>query len=264
MPASIRPFWRRLAGAPRERQAMAFLRIATGVFFLYVGLQKLNNPDFPALMADAVRTWINGHPQPVYQAFLETVILPNNAFFAQFVTWAELLIAASYLTGAFVRYSAILALALNINFLLATQHTGADALGINLAFLGIHATMLWAQAGRCYGLDTILSPWLSRKNKKAAAVSGRARKPGTRRLKSTGSASGGKTLRALPGGEKRPATIKNLVGKKNLNAAVEQAVKNAKAAPEKAQEKQVAPRPPLKKEREDPPLISPRIRDLRD
>lgn len=244
---------------------MAFLRIATGLFFLYVGLQKLNNPDFPALMADALRTWVNGHPQPVYQAFLETVILPNNAFFAQFVTWAELLIAASYVTGAFVRYSAILALILNINFLLATQHTGADALGINLAFLGIHATMLWAQAGRCYGLDTILSPWLSRKSKKAAAVSGRTRKPGTRRLKSTGSTQGGKTLRALPGVEKRPATIKNLVGNKNMNSVVEQAVKNAKAAPDKAEEKPSVPRPPLKKtEREDPPLISPRIRDLRD
>ncbi len=261
MQASIRPLWRRLASAPRERQAMAFLRIVTGLFFLYVGLEKFKNPEFPSLMADAVRAWANGHPQPVYQAFLETVILPNNAFFAAFVTWAELLIAISYISGAFVRYSTLLALGLNINFLLATQHTGADALGINLAFLGIHTTLLWARAGHCYGLDTLLSRWLGKKSKKTAAVSSRTRNTSARRLKSTVSANRSKTLHAVQGGE-RTAAIKNPPEKKGLHSLVENVIKTTKAASEKP-----AASRPVKTEREapqPPSIISPRIRDLRD
>ena len=156
----LRPLWRKVSNGPRERQALAFLRMAAGLFFLYFGLQKFNNPEFPVLMATAVKGWAATHPQAIYQAFLETVVLPNSLFFARLVTWGELAIGVSYLSGALIRYSAPAAMFLNVNILLATQHTGVAALGLNLAFLGIHFTIWWARAGFCYGLDSLLQRWM--------------------------------------------------------------------------------------------------------
>jgi uncharacterized membrane protein YphA (DoxX/SURF4 family) len=279
MHAFIRPWWRRLADGPRERQAMAFLRIAAGLFFLGVGFEKFRNPDFPALMADAVKAWASAHPQAVYQAFLETVVLPNHVFFARFVTWAELLVGASYVTGGLMRYSAPLAVLLNVNFLLATQHTGADALGINLAFLGGHLTLLWGRAGRCYGLDALFLRLFDKKFGRKSVRSGPGGKSSSRRPTAADGRSASRRRSARSRSDERAKAIgsAHVAGKApaRVRALVKNAVRDA--------EKNVAAFPPPGKASTDdesrtqsrqaqsqasgdtaPSPISPRIRDLRD
>ncbi len=148
--------WQKFSNGPREKQALAFLRIATGLFFLYVGYQKLENPDFPMLMVENLKKWSDGSPYLIYQAFVQTVILPNSLFFAKLITFGEIGIGVSYILGAWVRFSGPAALFLNLNFLLATQHTGMASIGINLAFMIIHLSLFWSRAGHCFGLDTLI------------------------------------------------------------------------------------------------------------
>jgi uncharacterized membrane protein YphA (DoxX/SURF4 family) len=256
MNSILRPLWQRLSRGHRERQALALLRIVTGLFFLYFGLMKFNNPRMPAILALSVRTWAEHHPQPVYQAFLETVILPNAIFFTRLVTYSELFIGLSYITGALIRYSSVLGLFLNLNFLLATQHMGADALGINLAFLSIHATLGWSRSGACYGLDG----WLNR-NKVNGSV-----KASPKRVK----AKSGKNALATP--SRSAENTRTRSRKKAIAKATEQAT--IQAAVSKPAPKTVAPivaesvssPSPLSSPQEAslPSVMSSRIRDLRD
>jgi uncharacterized membrane protein YphA (DoxX/SURF4 family) len=238
--------WQRLSGGPRERQALAFLRIATGLFFLYVGSQKFNNPDFPVLMVQKLQSWAATNPQLIYQAFLETVVLPNGQFFAKLVAYGELAVGLSYLSGCMIRYSAPAALFLNLNFLLATQHTGTAALGINLAFMLIHATLLWGRAGRCYGLDSFF-PATSRKGRKASASS--------------------RSVKAVS----KPSKASYGNNHKKLKA-VQAKIERQTQSQKKAKPAKIAPRtadPPAPKAPKPVPApqskpISPRILDLRD
>lgn len=265
MHALIRPWWRRLSDGFRERQALAFLRTAAGLFFLCVGFEKFRNPDFPALMAEAVKSWAAAHPQAVYQAFLETVVLPNHGFFARFVMWAELFIGLSYVTGGLIRYSAPLAMLLNVNFLLATQHTSADALGINLAFLGVHLTLLWGRAGCCYGLDALFLRWFGA----SAAGAGSAGKSSSRRLK----AAGGQSMKGRRAKPRSDARVRAAAPK--TPARVRTMIKTAAQASEKnvsrlsRTEKMTAKKEEMRMQSQTsdgsaPSPISPRIRDLRD
>jgi len=250
----INRVFQRFVQVPREFQALAFLRVATGFFFLYLGLAKFNNPHMADVLALSVRTWAEHHPQPVYQAFLETVVLPNAMFFTRLVTFSELFIGLSYIWGGWIRYSSLLGLLLNTNFLLATQHMGIDALGINLAFLAIHITLSWGQSGFYYGLDSLLSRGRIPGKKVSARQLKTSGKSTTKlRQRSTAHTSVAKSAKSGKVREK---------AQRDIRAALSH-VKTVPAAPLPTEPK-AKQAPPQKVEPEKPSIISPKIRDLRD
>jgi uncharacterized membrane protein YphA (DoxX/SURF4 family) len=142
--------------ATRVEHALLLLRLSMGVYFLMAGQQKYETPHFDMVMAGMLDHWASTNPLFWYKDILEVIILPNAGFFAALVTWSELLIGASLILGLLVQLSLPLALFLNINFLLATQHTGPAALGINLAFLAVTVALYWSQAGQYFGLDQLI------------------------------------------------------------------------------------------------------------
>jgi uncharacterized membrane protein YphA (DoxX/SURF4 family) len=247
----INRVFQRFVQVHREFQALAFLRVVSGLFFLYLGLAKFNNPHMTDVLTLSVRTWAEHHPQPVYQAFLETVVLPNAVFFTRLVTFSELFIGLSYILGGWVRYSSLLGLLLNTNFLLATQHMGIDALGINLAFLAIHITLSWGQSGFYYGIDSLLSP-VRGVGKKALTA---------RHLKTSGKSKAklrqGSAVHAPVAKSSKSGKVREKA-QRDIRAALSH-VKTAPAAEPKAKQA-----PPLKVEPETQSSISPKIRDLRD
>jgi len=245
--------FQRFLQVPQEFQALAFLRVASGVFFLYLGLAKFNNPHMADVLTLSVRTWAEHHPQPVYQAFLETVVLPNAVFFTRLVTFSELFIGITYILGAWIRYSSLLGLLLNTNFLLATQHMGIDALGINLAFLAIHITLNWGKSGFCYGLDSLLSPGHRISKKGLTARHLKAPGKGKTKLRQRSAVPVAKSSR--PGKRRDKA-------QRDIQAAVSQVKANPVAPP--SPESKAKQAPPPKVEPEKPSMISPKIRDLRD
>lgn len=151
-------FWQRVSSGPRDKQALAFLRIGAGLFYLYVGNQKLSNPHFDATLAHTLKDWAIHSPYPLYRQFLEHVALPHIHHLGLLVTDGELGIGLSYVLGLFVPLSAPFAVLMNANYLLASQQDGPSALGINIAFILIGLTLFWARAGKYYGLDGLTLP----------------------------------------------------------------------------------------------------------
>lgn len=146
-------FWKRITGGRREQQALALLRIAAGLFFLYEGYQKLINPHFADALGATLRHWASSNPFPLYQQFLSHVAIPYASIFAKLVLYGEIAVGLSFISGFLVQISAPAAILMNANYLLASQHTGPASLGVNLAFIFISVALFWGRAGQHYGLD---------------------------------------------------------------------------------------------------------------
>lgn len=172
MPNDTSSLWQQITRAPRHQQALAFLRVATGLYFLYVGLQKFNNPHFESTLSTTLTNWAQHNPLLPYQGFLKQYAIPHASQFAQWVTDGELAIGFSYILGLLIRFSAPLAIFLNLNFLLASQHLGESQLGVNIAFIIISVALYMGEAGCAFGLDSLRT---SAKPKQAASKSGNKR-----------------------------------------------------------------------------------------
>lgn len=151
-------FRQRISSGPRDKQALAFLRVCTGLFYLYTGNQKLSNPHFETMLAHTLKDWAIHSPYPIYRQFLEHVALPHIHHIGLLVTDGELGIGLSYVLGLFTQVSAPCAVFMHANYLLASQQNGPTAVGVNVAFMLIAITLFWARAGRCYGLDGLALP----------------------------------------------------------------------------------------------------------
>ena len=150
---TIQKFWRQPSGGSREQQALAFLRVSLGLFFLYHGHHKLTHPGFARQLSDYLQHWAATHPWMPYREFLTQVAIPHVDIFSLLVTYGEIGVGISYILGFLVAYSAPAAVFMNLNFLLAMQHLGPAALGLNLVCILAHSTLFWARAGRYYGFD---------------------------------------------------------------------------------------------------------------
>jgi uncharacterized membrane protein YphA (DoxX/SURF4 family) len=150
---SVQKFWRQVSGGPREQQALAFLRIATGLFFLNAGHQKLTDPGFASHLGETLRQWAAENPFVPYRQFLELAAAPHADIFAQLVTYGEIGAGLSYVLGFLVAYSAPAAAFMNLNFLLAAQHTSPAILVINLLCVLAHLSLFWGRAGQYFGFD---------------------------------------------------------------------------------------------------------------
>lgn len=163
----------KVSRATRVEQALVFLRLSMGLYFLYVGNHKLDTPDYPMVMQSQLQAWSAMNPLFWYRDFLDVIIIPNAAFFAFIVSWAEVIIGGSLILGFMVQLSLPVALFLNVNYLLASHHTNPAAMGINLAFIFIGMALYWSQAGHFFGLDKYLlsdtagGKWTSKSSKSA-------------------------------------------------------------------------------------------------
>lgn len=149
----LRPFWYPQSGDKAVRQAIAFLRILTGAFFLYAGYMKLSMPGFGASLGGMLKQWAEHNPIGFYKSFLEHVAAPNGSLFSALVTYGELAIGLSYVSGFLIPLSTLGAMFLNLNILLAAQHTDPSILTMNALFLALSAAFFWSHAGHYYGFD---------------------------------------------------------------------------------------------------------------
>jgi thiosulfate dehydrogenase [quinone] large subunit len=129
------------------RAALVFLRIFLGLVFLLAGWAKLQTSPPPNFLAGVPR----GTGYPAYEEVFGRVVLPHVEFIATAVTWSQMLVGIALLLGLLTRLSAILALILAVNSILATgtvQEAGYAAIAIAL---------LIGAAGRTFGLDGMLA-----------------------------------------------------------------------------------------------------------
>lgn len=150
--------WQRFSNGSRPQQALTLLRVAVGLYFLFQGYQKFSSPQFEATLGSTLKTWAAHNPVPFYKHFLTNIAIPNAAHLATWVTDGELAVGLSYTLGWLIRFSAPLAMLMNLNFLLAAQHTGAGMLEVNATFIVMSWVLYWGQAGQYFGLDGLKAP----------------------------------------------------------------------------------------------------------
>jgi uncharacterized membrane protein YphA (DoxX/SURF4 family) len=91
------------------------LSLALGVFFLFMGLDKVGWLGDPGLLTRQLHEWLGHAPAPS-RWYLQTIAIPGSAVFAPLVLVGELAVAAALLCGVQVRLAALVGLVMVLNF----------------------------------------------------------------------------------------------------------------------------------------------------
>jgi thiosulfate dehydrogenase [quinone] large subunit len=138
------------------RAALVLLRIYLGVVFLLAALPKLSRDFTPALVGFLEEVALTkGHP--FYHEFVRQVAMPNAAVFAWLVTWGELAVGVLLILGLLTRLSAMVALLLALNYMLAKGAWFWTASSTDAAFAVISLALMVGAAGRTLGVDSFLA-----------------------------------------------------------------------------------------------------------
>jgi uncharacterized membrane protein YphA (DoxX/SURF4 family) len=104
---------RKSAGS--QSAGLRVLSIALGVFFLFMGLDKLAWLGDPGLLTRQLHDWSKGAPA-ASRWYLERVAIPGAPVFAPLVLAGELAVAVALLAGIQVRLAALAGLFMVLNF----------------------------------------------------------------------------------------------------------------------------------------------------
>jgi uncharacterized membrane protein YphA (DoxX/SURF4 family) len=138
------------------RSALALLRVYLGVVFLVAAIPKIQRDFTPDLVGFVEEVALRrGHP--FYQEFIQSVVLPNSWSFALLVSWGELLAGVTLILGLLTRFSAVVALVLALNYMLAKGAWFWMPSSNDAAFVAISLALLLGAAGRTLGLDAFLA-----------------------------------------------------------------------------------------------------------
>jgi uncharacterized membrane protein YphA (DoxX/SURF4 family) len=144
-------------------KTIAWVRIATSVFFLLFGEYKLAGPAFAhEAFQGYLHDYITKTAVGFYRPVLSALVLPHAVFFGYTVGIIEFLIGISLLLGLWVRPAAVIGVLFLLNLTLAGwwepghgaplwRYFGArlDTLPLMLLLIIFYA----ADAGRVWGLD---------------------------------------------------------------------------------------------------------------
>jgi uncharacterized membrane protein YphA (DoxX/SURF4 family) len=104
-----------LTSANSSLVAVRILSLALGVFFLFMGLDKLAWLGEPGLLTRQLHEWSKNAPAPS-RWYLHTIAIPGAQIFAPLVLLGELAVAAALLLGVQVRLAAVAGLFMVLNF----------------------------------------------------------------------------------------------------------------------------------------------------
>ena len=96
------------------------LSIALGVFLLFMGLDKIDWFMDGGFLARRLQEW-RGTARPLARWYLEYVAIPGAPVFARVVPLAELTAATALILGFQVRWAAVLAMVMILNFHFASD-----------------------------------------------------------------------------------------------------------------------------------------------
>jgi len=146
------------------------LRLYVGILWLIEGINKVNEGwlqpgnikiiqvagNSAASQAAAGPSPILSAPPAIYQWFMDTVVAPNAMLFQTSVVIMEILIGLALIAGLFTFLASIASIGLTANFILSAM-AGYDILWYVFA-----AITLMGGAGRTFGLDHYVIPWIKK------------------------------------------------------------------------------------------------------
>jgi uncharacterized membrane protein YphA (DoxX/SURF4 family) len=100
---------------PIHGAALRILSIALGIFFLFMGIDKLAWWHEPERLSAELTRWAASAPAPS-RWYVRTIALPGAPAFAYLVLVGELGVAAALLTGVYMRAAALVGFFMVVNF----------------------------------------------------------------------------------------------------------------------------------------------------
>src|SRR5918994_5860583 len=100
---------------PSPAAGLRVLSLALGVFFLFMGLDKIAWLGDSGLLARQLHGWLGEAPAPS-RWYLQTIAIPGSAVFAPLALVGELAVAAALLCGVQMRLAALVGLVMVLNF----------------------------------------------------------------------------------------------------------------------------------------------------
>jgi uncharacterized membrane protein YphA (DoxX/SURF4 family) len=117
-----------MSASEQQSNALTFLRISIGIFFLIFAEYKLTSTKFIwGGMATYIGQFIDQGCYPFMRPFLQKLILPHAVIFGSIVSISELFIALSLITGILVRWASLGGLTMMLLFLFSSNYPGPQA-----------------------------------------------------------------------------------------------------------------------------------------
>ncbi len=135
---------------------ITLLRVYTGAFFLYHGFGKLRSDSF----ADSMVGFLNGRLDDMFgffRPFVESVVLPHNVLFAQFVSWGEFTIGLGLIVGLATRWASVAGAFLVACFWFAKGQGILEGQNHDVVWFMIFVVLATVHAGRIHSLDSRLA-----------------------------------------------------------------------------------------------------------
>src|SRR6056297_148389 len=147
---------------------LAFLRIFVGLRFLLSAIDKIGkgwlfgSEEFLVSGASSY-LWSSGTPE-FYVNLMEIFVVPNQIFFQKVLVVTELLVGLALIGGVLTFLFALVSIGMSINFVIGAIGSSAG-IWEPLWILLISITLL-SGAGKAFGIDYYLIPWLKNISKK--------------------------------------------------------------------------------------------------
>jgi len=147
---------------------LAFLRIFVGLRFLLSAIDKIGkgwlfgSEEFLVSGASSY-LWSSGTPE-FYVNLMEIFVVPNQIFFQKVLVVTELLVGLALIGGVLTFLFALVSIGMSINFVIGAIGSSAG-IWEPLWILLISITLL-SGAGKAFGIDYYLIPWLKNLSKK--------------------------------------------------------------------------------------------------
>ncbi|TDX52114.1 NAD(P)/FAD-dependent oxidoreductase [Orenia marismortui] len=149
---------------------LAFLRVFLGVRFLIEGIHKLQEgwlfgSDEHLISGASSMLWSEGTPE-LYITFAKTFIEPNQVLFQKIMVITEIGVGLSLIFGCLTIIGALVAMTLSANFIIGGL--GSDAGIWEPVWLFLISVAMLSNAGKAFGIDYYLLPWIFNLSKKPA------------------------------------------------------------------------------------------------
>jgi uncharacterized membrane protein YphA (DoxX/SURF4 family) len=139
------------------RSILVLPRLFLGVNFSVAVSGKLHGPAPFQVGMGGFLTHMQPNELPLYQSFVQSVVLPNAAIFASLIVAGELYVAVAMLFGVTTRLGALVAAFLVLNYMLAKGANFWTPSSNDAAYFILAVVVGLGAAGRVAGIDRMLA-----------------------------------------------------------------------------------------------------------
>jgi thiosulfate dehydrogenase [quinone] large subunit len=158
---------------------LGLMRILYGVLWWQQSKWKVPSDDFGRKSGGGLWYWVHQeiqHPTLLaYRDFLVNVMIPNWTLFGWMTLVTETFIGATLILGLFTRLGSLIAFGMALNITIGIVSVPHEWVWTYIMLMAFPVLLFFSDAGRSFGLDSLLAPWLERGTAAGSRLAGLVR-----------------------------------------------------------------------------------------